>query len=132
MGGMFVYGWTSYSTIHWMGPTVGLTMVGFGTTVVIVGNANYLIDAYSQYAASTVGAVGLVENIAIAFLPLATTALYTGLGFQWASSVLAFVSLALVATLFVVLKWGTAIRSRSPFMKEAIIGWRRESIAFDI
>lgn len=130
--GMFVYGWTSYSTIHWMGPTVGLTMVGFGTTAVIVGNANYLIDAYSQYAASALGAVGLVENIAIAFLPLGTTAMYTGLGFQWASSVLAFVSLALVATPFVVLKWGTAIRSRSPSMKEAIIGWRRESIAFDI
>jgi MFS family permease len=128
-GGMFVYGWTSYSAIHWMAPTIGLAMVGFGTTAVMVGNANYLVDAYSKYAASALGAVGLVENISIAFLPLAATAMYTDLGFQWASSLLAFVSLALVATPFVVLKWGKEIRSRSPFMKEAIIDQRRDSVA---
>ena len=128
-GGMFMYGWTSYSAIHWMAPTVGLTMVGFGTTAVVVSIANYLIDAYSKYAASALGAVGLVENASIAFLPLAATAMYTDLGFQWASSLLAFVSLALVATPFAVLKWGKEIRSRSPFMKEAIIDRRRDSIA---
>jgi hypothetical protein len=55
--------------------------------------------------------------------------MYTGLGFQWASSLLAFVSPALVATPFVVLKWGPAIRSRRLFMKEAIIVRRRESVA---
>ncbi|KAK9488482.1 MFS general substrate transporter [Lipomyces starkeyi] len=128
-GGMFVYGWTSYSAIHWMAPTVGLAMVGFGTTAVVVSIANYLIDAYSKYAASALGAVGLVENTSIAFLPLAATAMYTDLGFQWASSLLAFVSLALVATPFVVLKWGKEIRSRSPFMKEAIIDRQRDRVA---
>ncbi|EFR03557.1 hypothetical protein MGYG_06553 [Nannizzia gypsea CBS 118893] len=120
-GGMFVYGWTSYPTIYWIAPTVGLTMVGFGTTAVVISIANYLIDAYSKYAASALGAVGLVENTAIAFLPLATIAMYTGLGFQWASSLLAFMSFALAITPFLVFKWGKKIRSRSPFMKEAII-----------
>jgi len=127
-GGMFVYGWTSYSAIHWMVPTVGLAMVGFGTTAVVVSIANYLIDAYSKYATSALGAVGLVENTSLALLPLAATAMYRGLGYQWASSLLAFVSLALVATPFAVLKWGKEIRSRSPFMKEAIIERRRDSI----
>ncbi|KAF7530633.1 hypothetical protein PCG10_000142 [Penicillium crustosum] len=126
-GGMFVYGWTSYTSIHWMAPTVGLAMVGFGTTAVIVGNANYLIDAYSKYAASALGAVGFVENISIAFLPLAAAAMYTNLGFQWASSLLAFVSLALVVTPFVVLQWGKEIRSYSPFMQEATIERRGDS-----
>ena len=119
--GMFVYGWTSYSAIHWMVPTIGLAMVGLGTTSVIVSNANYLIDAYSKHAASALGAVGLIENMAIAFLPLATSAMYTNLGFHWASSLLGFVSLALIATPFAVLKWGKQIRSRSPYMREAII-----------
>lgn len=127
-GGMLVYGWTSYSAINWMVPTIGLSMVGFGTTAVVVSIANYLIDAYSKYAASALGAVGLVENTSIAFLPLAATAMYTNLGFQWASSLLAFRSLALVATPFAVLKWGKKIRSRSPFMKEAVIDRRRDSI----
>lgn len=113
-GGMIVYGWTSCSTVHWIVPTIGLAMVGFGTTSVVVSIANYLIDAYSKYAASALGAVGLIENTSIAFLPLAATAMYTDLGFEWASSLLAFVSLALVATPFAVLKWGKEIRSRSP------------------
>lgn len=130
-GGMLVYGWTSYPTIHWIVPTVGLAMVGFGTTAVVVSIANYLIDAYSKYAASALGAVGLVENSSIAFIPLAAEAMYTNLGFQWASSLLAFVSLALVATPFAVLKWGREIRSRSPFMKEAIIDRRGDGTAID-
>lgn len=41
--------------IDWIAPTIGLAMVGFRTTAVIVGNADYLIDAYSKYAASTPG-----------------------------------------------------------------------------
>ncbi|KAF3898031.1 MFS general substrate transporter [Trichophyton interdigitale] len=128
-GGMLVYGWTSYPTVHWMAPVIGLTMVGFGTTSVVISIANYLIDAYSKYAASALGAVGLVENTAIAFLPLATAAMYSGIGFQWASSLLALVSFALAITPFVVFKWGKEIRSRSPFMKEAIIDRQRENVA---
>lgn len=99
-----------------MVPTIGLAMVGSGTTAIIVSNANYLVDAYSKYAASA-----LIENAALAFIPLASASMYTDLRFQWASSLLAFLSLALVATPFAVFKWGKQIRSRSPFMKEAII-----------
>lgn len=124
-GGMFLYGWTSYSSIPWIVPSVGLALVGLGTTAIIVSNANYVIDAYSMYAASALGAVGLVENLCIAFLPLASPAMYTNLGFHWASSLLALVSLMLVATPFAVLTWGSYIRSKSPFMKEAILDRRR-------
>lgn len=103
-GGMFIYGSTSYSSIHWMAPTVGLAIVGFETTTVVVSIANYLIEAYSKYAASAVGAVGLVENGSIAFAPLAATAVYTDLGFQWASALLTLVSLALITAPFAVVK----------------------------
>jgi MFS family permease len=126
-GGMFVYGWAAYPSVHWVAITVGLTMVGFGTTAVVISIANYLIDAYSKYAASALAAVGLVENMAIAFLPLASSALYTNLGFQWASTLLAFVSLLLVATPLMVFKWGKQIRARSPFMKDAVIDRRMEA-----
>ncbi|KAH8597091.1 major facilitator superfamily domain-containing protein [Bisporella sp. PMI_857] len=125
-GGMFVYGWAANPNIHWMVITVGLTMVGFGTTAVVISIANYLIDAYSKYAASALAAVGLVENASIAFLPLAASAMYANLGFHWASTLLGFVSLMLVATPFLVIKWGKEIRARSPFMKEAVIVRQRD------
>lgn len=47
-GGMFVYAWAAYSTVHWTAITVGLGIVGFGTTAVVISIANYLIDAYSK------------------------------------------------------------------------------------
>ncbi|ORY09586.1 putative MFS multidrug transporter [Clohesyomyces aquaticus] len=117
-GGMLVFAWTASPQIHWIAPTTGLLMVGFGTTAVITSIANYLIDAYSKYAASALGAVGLVENTAIAFLPLASKAMYTDLEFWWASSLLGFVSLGLVVMPCFVVKWGNEIRARSSFMKE--------------
>jgi MFS family permease len=126
-GGMFVYGWAAYPSVHWLAVTVGLTMVGFGTTAVVISIANYLIDAYSMYAASALAAVGLVENMAIAFLPLASSSLYTNLGFQWASTLLAFVSMVLATTPLMVFKWGKQIRARSPFMEEAVIDRRMEA-----
>ncbi|KAK8075405.1 MFS general substrate transporter [Apiospora hydei] len=132
-GGMLVYAWAAYATVHWIVITVGLTMVGLGTTAVVISIANYLIDAYSKYVASALAAVGLAENLSIAFLPLASSALYTDLGFQWASTLLGLVSLVLVATPFVVIKWGREIRSRSPFMKEAVIVRRMNSgSTFDV
>ncbi|KAF2151527.1 putative MFS multidrug transporter [Myriangium duriaei CBS 260.36] len=124
-GGMLLYGWAAYSRIHWIVITTGLTMVGFGSTAVVISIANYLIDAYSKYAASALAAVGLVENVSIALLPLAAPAMYTRLGFHWASTLLAFVSLVLASMPLVVIVWGKSIRAHSPFMKEAVIDRRR-------
>lgn len=127
-GGMFVYAWTSYSFIPWIAPAIGLAMVGAGSTCVIVSIANYLVDAYSKFAGSAVGAIGLGENIFVAFLPLAAQPMYTNLGFHWASSLLAFVSLILAFAPVAVLIWGREIRARSLFMKEAAEDKRRDSM----
>lgn len=114
-GGMFIYAWTSRSWFPWEAPAAGLLMVGAGSTVVVIGIAQYIIDAYTIYAGSAVGAVVLGENIFIAFLPLAAQSMYTNLGFQWASTTLAFISLLLATTPIVVMIWGPQIRARSRF-----------------
>jgi len=119
-GGMFVYAWTSYSDLPWIGPAVGLAMVGFGVTVVVNAIANYVVDAYANYAASAVAAIALGENVFIAFLPFAAQPMYTRLGFQWASTLLAFVSLALSAFPFVMIRYGKKIRQKSPFMEASV------------
>ncbi|KEF53616.1 uncharacterized protein A1O9_10591 [Exophiala aquamarina CBS 119918] len=120
-GGMFVYGWTSYASLPWIAPAIGLAMVGFGTNVVVIAIADYVVDAYSKYAGSAVAAIVLGENIFAAFLPLAAQNMYQVLGFQWASTVLGFLSLVLSFAPVVIVVYGRRIRARSPFMKEAII-----------
>lgn len=118
-GGMFVYAWTSYPWIPWIAPAIGLAMVGFGIQIVISAAADYVVDAYaaSDYAGSAISAVACVENIFAGFLPLAAQSMYTDLGYQWASSLLAFLAilLSLAPVMFV---WkGRWFRSRSPFMQ---------------
>lgn len=45
-----------------------LFLTGFKSSIIIINNLNWLIDAYNKYATSTLRVVGLVENIALAFI----------------------------------------------------------------
>jgi MFS family permease len=119
-GGMFVYAWTSYPTLPWIAPAVGLFMVGAGSVVVVAGLADYIVDAYSQYAGSVMACFVLGENTFSAFLPLAAMSMYNTLGFQWASTLLAFISLSLVLAPIAFIVWGRKVREKSPYMREVI------------
>lgn len=115
-GGMFTYAWTSYPTIPWIAPAISLAMVGTGSVLVVTGVTDYVVDGYSHYAGSAMGAVATGENIFSAFLPLATFSMYENLGFNWASTLLAFVSLVLSLVPTLMFFWGKEIRARSTFM----------------
>ena len=115
-GGLFMYGWTSYASLPWILPTIGLALAGIGSTVIVQSAATYLTDAYGIYAASAIAAAVAAENFIGAFLPLAAQSMYTNLGFQWASSLVAFLAFAL-SFAPVVLWWkGPTIRKMSRFM----------------
>jgi MFS family permease len=118
-GGLFWYSWTSYSHLSWVLPSVGLAFVGFGSVVVMQAIMMYITDAYAKYAGSASAAVCFGENIFAAFLPLASLPMYSNLGFQWASSLLAFVALTLSFAPIVIIMKGKDIRRRSPYMTEA-------------
>ncbi|GKZ35722.1 hypothetical protein AbraIFM66950_006474 [Aspergillus brasiliensis] len=125
-GGMFVYAWTSYPSMPWIAPAVGLWMVGMGSVVVVSGIADYVVDAYCKYAGSAMACFVVGENTVSAFLPLATSSMYNTLGFQWASTLLAFISLLLTLAPLSFIFWGKTIRERSPFMAEAMLDKRAD------
>ena len=118
-GGLFVYGWTSYANLPFWAPSTGLLLTGFGSMVVMQAIMMYISDAYAKYAASATAALCLGENMFAAFLPLASQSMYTELGFQWASSLLAFLALALSCAPLVLVWKGRVIRAKSPLMREA-------------
>ena len=100
-------------------PTLGIACVGIGIYSIYLAVVNYLSDSYEKYAASALSAASLGRNVFGAFLPLATPALYNNLGFQWASSLLGFIGLALSTVPVVLLLYGPQLRKRSPFMSQA-------------
>lgn len=116
VGGCFVYGWTSYSSIPWIGPTIGLAMIGVGIMVVGQCAITYITDAYQIWSGSAIAAVACIENLFSGFLPLAAASMYTNLGFQWASSLLGFIALALSFAPLVLYLKGPTIRRKSKWM----------------
>ena len=100
-------------------PSIGLAFVGAGIMVIVTAVDLYITDAYAKYAGSAIAAVAFGENMFAAWLPLATTSMYTVLGFQWASSLLGFVALALSFAPICLLLKGEKIREKSKFMSAA-------------
>jgi MFS family permease len=119
MGGLFFFAWTSYATIPWIVPSIALSFVGFGMFCSTAALTTYVVDAYAKYAASAIAGIAFLENVMAAFLPLATQSMYRTLGFQWASSLLAFVALLLSFIPLVLIRHGRSVRARSPFMSQA-------------
>jgi hypothetical protein len=92
---------------------------GFGMVFVFLGIMNYLIDAYTIYAASVLAANSIIRSCFGAGFPLFTTYMYNNLGIHWASCVPAFLSLACVPFPFIFYRYGPAIRRKCKYAAEA-------------
>ncbi|KAJ5907888.1 hypothetical protein N7495_000570 [Penicillium taxi] len=121
---LFWYGWSSQPQVHWIVPTISITVAGLGVYSIYMAVVNYLTDAYERYAASALSAASLGRNVFGAFLPLAAPQLFTNLGFGWAGSLVGFIASALSVVPIVLVLKGRQIRARSTFMSQAM--WEPE------
>lgn len=69
---------------------------GFGMVLVFLGVMNYLIDAYTIFAASVLAANAVLRSLFGFAFPLFTTQMYQNLGLHWAGSVPGFLALICV------------------------------------
>ena len=98
-------------------PTAGLFVIGIGIFAVFFSVTTFLTDAYGEYASSALAAAAFGRNVLAAFVPLASPALFSTLGFHWASSVLGFISIVLGLVPVLLLLWkGETARRYSRFM----------------
>ncbi|CAK7219796.1 Synaptic vesicle transporter SVOP [Sporothrix bragantina] len=113
--GLFIFAWTSYSDLSWAGPAMGGLPVGFGFIFLYNAANNYLVDSYQHQAASALAAKTCLRSFWGAGVVLFTEQMYTRLGDQWASSLLAFISLACCAIPFLFYFYGARIRKQSKY-----------------
>lgn len=71
--GLFWFAWTNYPSIHWSVSIIGTAPFGFGMVLVFLSIMNYLIDAYTIYAASVLAANSVLRSLFGAIFPLFTT-----------------------------------------------------------
>ncbi|KAJ5116798.1 hypothetical protein N7456_001146 [Penicillium angulare] len=113
--GLFTFAWTSYSSIHWIVPIIGSASFGAGTVLVYSGVFTFLVDAYPKYSASALAANSFTRSTFGGIFPLFGDQMYQRLGIQWASCLLAFLTLAMLPFPYIFYKYGAQIRKRSRF-----------------
>ncbi len=73
---LFWFGWTNYSTIHWIVPIIASAFFGTGVYIIILSVLNYVVDSYQTCSASALAGVILVRSVVGADFPLFATQIY--------------------------------------------------------
>ncbi|CAD0088037.1 unnamed protein product [Aureobasidium vineae] len=124
--GMFIFAWTSYPHLHWMGPAMGGFCIGFGFIPCYNSANNYLVDTYQHSAASALAAKTFIRSFWGAGVVLFTEQMFHRLGYQWAGTLMAFIALACCAIPYGFYFFGERIRR---FSKYAYAGDDEENAA---
>ncbi|KAG5660904.1 hypothetical protein KAF25_002547 [Fusarium avenaceum] len=114
---LFWFGWASRADVHWIVPIIGTSWFTIGAFLLFNSVLNYLSDAYPEYAASVLAGNDFFRSSFGAGFPLFATAMYTKLGVNWASSTLAFISIAFIPMPFLLFKFGEKIRHKSKYAR---------------
>ncbi|KAA8900921.1 major facilitator superfamily domain-containing protein [Sphaerosporella brunnea] len=111
---LFWYGWTADKHVHWIVPIIGMAPFGIGMIGIFVPIQTYMIDAFTEHAASAIAALTATRSLVGAFLPLVGGPMYAKLGLGWGNSLLGFIAIALVPFVWLIYKYGARIRKNYP------------------
>ena len=116
--GLFWFGWTSKPAISWVPQALAGIPIGFGFVSIFMLDVVFLVDVYLMNANSAIAVNSFIRSAVAAGFPIFAPAMYERLGVDWATSLLAFICLAVWP--FPVLFWwyGKRIRSWSRFAFE--------------
>ncbi|GHJ86014.1 hypothetical protein NliqN6_2416 [Naganishia liquefaciens] len=111
---LFVFAFTGgYEWVHWIGPCFGGGLFGLAMLSVYVSANSYIVDSYTEYAASAMAAKTLMRSLAGASVPLWVTQMFHNMGFQYAGLLLALIACVIAPIPFLFYFKGEAVRMRS-------------------
>ncbi|RCI12509.1 hypothetical protein L249_0357 [Ophiocordyceps polyrhachis-furcata BCC 54312] len=114
--GIFWFGWTGFSpSIPWIAPAASGILTGFGLLSIFLQCINYIVDAYLMFAASALAGNTFMRSLAGATFPLFATQMFTGMGIQWASTLLGCLALLMCPIPFIFYRYGRKLREKSKF-----------------
>lgn len=114
--GLFWFAWTAKSSIHWIVPVLATIFFGAGNLLVFFTAVMYQLDSYGPLmGASAMAANGILRYLAGAVFPLFARQMYRAMGVGWATSLLGFVTVALMPLPWILIKYGWWLRRRSQY-----------------
>ncbi|KAL7624437.1 hypothetical protein AAE478_006002 [Parahypoxylon ruwenzoriense] len=115
--GLFIFAWGAFPWVHWIVPIIGSGIFGCGTLLVFTGIFTFLVDAYPHFAASALAANSFTRCVFAAAFPLFGIQMYHKLGYQWGSSLLAFLTVVMIPFPYLFFRYGKQIRKNSRYAK---------------
>jgi len=114
--GLLIYGWSAQYKTHWIVPNIGTAFFTCGVIMGFQCIQTYLVDAYTRYAASAIGAATVLRSLAGFGFPLFAPILYERLDYGWGNTVLALIGIVIgFPGPYMLWKYGEKLRSKSTF-----------------
>ena len=128
------FAWTvpPYSHCHWIVSMLALVPAGFALNEFNYTLSGYLADSYMIYAASAFAGLLLSRSFVTALVLPFTHQMYTNLGANIASSILASVATAFCVTPVVFIKYGKRIREASKFARYSLGAYHDNQVEDDM
>ncbi|KAL4863478.1 hypothetical protein BDV12DRAFT_26905 [Aspergillus spectabilis] len=117
--GLWIFAWTVPPRVHvhWIASMFGLIPIGFAATEFSFTLSGYIADSYTIYASSGMAVVAFLRGIASGCMPLFAYPMYSGLGPNVATSIIAAIATAFCFTPWVFLNFGKRLRESSRFAR---------------
>ena len=119
--GLFGFAWTSLGPdygIPWIAPMIFSCLVGIANYAIYQSSIDYMTAAYGPYAASATGGNDLARDFLAGIAALYSGPMYKnipGRPLEYASTILACISVVVTNPIYVFYKKGPQIRARSNF-----------------
>ncbi|KAI5476034.1 MFS general substrate transporter [Pseudohyphozyma bogoriensis] len=112
---LFWLAWTCYPTKSIWISLASQLFFGIGTAACFISTYQYIIDAYLSTAASALSVLTLIRYFIAGAAVLFTIPMVNTLGVHWATTLLAFISLAFCPVPFIFYYYGATIRRWSKY-----------------
>ncbi|KAI0084944.1 MFS general substrate transporter [Irpex rosettiformis] len=112
---LFMFGWTSSSSIPWILPIIASGIFSSGTFLLFQAGLNYLPDCYPRYVASILAGNDLFRSSVGAAFPIFSTAFFHNLGVGPACSILGGIAVLMMPFPVILYKYGARLRAYSKY-----------------
>lgn len=112
---LFMFAWTARADIHWIVPTIGITIYGATVFVVVQCIFVYVPLSYPQYAASLFAANDFFRSAFACGSIMFARPLFINLGVAKGVSLLAGLSVMGIIGMFILWIYGSKLRAKSKF-----------------
>jgi DHA1 family multidrug resistance protein-like MFS transporter len=114
--GQSIIGWTASPVYPWIAPVIGFVMLGTGFFTKFQAALNYLVDTFTQYAASAVAARSCFAGA----FPLVVAPLYHNIGVGPASCITGGFAAFLIPVPYIFYIYGERIRGSNKWSRDSV------------